>query len=83
MRPELRAQLRRNKARTRSYNRLWSRVSGINVPWTVGQRKWINGKIRVAINEAFAAFKRWDKPDTIIMSADAYEAYQDALSQDS
>jgi hypothetical protein len=79
MRPELRAQLRRQKARPRSSNRLWSQVSGINVPWTVGQRNWMRGKIRDSLNAVFSSVASQPRSNTVIMSPQAYDAYKSAL----
>ena len=79
MRKELRAQLRRQKARPRSANPFWSQVSGINVPWTVGQRKWIQSKIKAALEEVFARVRQIEKPDLIVMSQDVYDEYRKAV----
>ena len=77
MRKELRAQLRRHKERPRFANRLWSRATGITIPWTVGQRKWQKRVIRDSLNTVMARMYVESLPDRIVVSKEWYDAFQE------
>lgn len=79
MNPKLRVQLKRQKARPKSFLNYWGQTNGINVPWTIGQRKWMQGKIRDSLKALFSSTTSKPSPDTLIMSAEAYDAYKSAL----
>lgn len=79
MRQKLRDQLRRQKARPASFLNYWGQTNGVNIPWTVGQRKWMQGKIRDSISAVFSSMASKPRPDNLIMSTEAYDAYKSAL----
>jgi len=59
------------------------RSIGINVPWTKGQRAWIKRKADEALKGIFHQrlfFSEQSKPTEIIMSADVFKAFQDAVA---
>ena len=83
MRPQLRAQLRRQKGRSKVGPdfRSWSNhIFGITVPLTRGQMALQRKIIRNALNDVMSKMiVSQGRPDTMVMSTDAYEAYKSTL----
>ncbi len=83
MRRCFREQLRRREGRFISANPFWRGSIGIEVPWTRGQRAWVKKKISAAMEGVFRQREFFISPahQQIVVSADFYTAYREALEK--